>query len=1093
MHTTTPTVRMPDLPLFGRDDELQSIQDAVADEQGSPRLIYIEGQGGTGKTRLLQEVRKLQQAYEEHARKPFLWSEIVDFYHSDLRSPLALQEAIADGLDPTTSEFPEGMHFNEFRTRVKEARREGASGKIKELRQRAEDAFWHAYSTLATSTPRLVVTLDTAELLEYEDDFTQTELGIRAPDSLAKSWLLERLERLTNTVLIIATRPRDSLRQDVEQACEESGVPFVPMLISSLTDEHWPDFVYAVDDWLDARERPTLSMELEPNPLVVDSSTMHLTPQQQLLNHSGGRPIFLIILGELAASAGSSAGHLVRTFTRDATENERYLIDYLTLQFEPPLCHAIEWLVYTRKGLNAELLSHLEYFQGRTKQYCEFILNQVAALKFVKTRQGTDLLFLHDEIYDMFERHFVAKSRKYEEIARYYRTQLNQVQSQQEREEIYKFLLYYELQVNAFEAYHFSYARWDEEAIKSHQSDLDMQMRDEVLRFLDRYLGPRSDEWGENSERVARVLSGEKLDALHRDCAVRWIKRFSARNDYPTALQNAERLYYYSNPNDLLQYSHFVWSNNDDASYKASMLTAWAEAMLLSGELPTTARDYLVGVNRLTLQEAERLAPREAVRLLLNVAIDMLHNGRQWEKHEKWWRARILGRAHNNIGYSYRMEGRYGLALGQYQHALNFFKEVDIRDEYADTLTNLAYVQGLLGRVNIAVVHIDEAIRIREDIGRNYPIALSFNTRGILFTLQDHPIWGREECEEALARCRELGSWRGMGLTHNALGFSIRFQGNQWKLGIKRYPPGKAGTYFHEAREHLLRAVAIFRPKRDDFVGRSLPADDEARTKRIEQEIQGAGAEFLPNQDNELYLVKEPIRLWEAYNELGSLYCDWAWWLHSFHHATTEALEHYQWSLACQEAALKVADAFDLLFQCLDSYDDLAQLFGDQAFLLSSISRDNEARRSLRQGEEYLQRIENEPALAAYKLSESVTTSGEGWEPGEAYWLTLGKLHLQRGIWAFRKIEYGWSPDLEHDKHVEQGLREFARALAYFEQYGAHSFAFGKTKRAFAVRLKDPMLRVSREQASEAVQSVAEEYGITLLSVIESINDILGV
>jgi hypothetical protein len=107
-----------------------------------------------------------------------------------------------------------------------------------------------------------------------------------------------------------------------------------------------------------------------------------------------------------------------------------------------------------------------------------------------KTDTPTGPLFLHDELYDLFDQYLRDDRRFADEfkfIAQYYRKRYAAASSAKERSELENILLYYELQVNPLAGYYHHYVRGDEEAIKSYETGLDMRLRDEILLFLDRY------------------------------------------------------------------------------------------------------------------------------------------------------------------------------------------------------------------------------------------------------------------------------------------------------------------------------------------------------------------------------------------------------------------------------------------------------------------------------------------------------------------------------------------------------------------------------------------------------------------------------
>jgi len=112
-------------------------------------------------------------------------------------------------------------------------------------------------------------------------------------------------------------------------------------------------------------------------------------------------------------------------------------------------------------------------------------------------------------------------------------------------------------------------------------------------------------------------------------------------------------------------------------------------------------------------------------------------------------------------------------------------------------------------------------------------------------------------------------------------------------------------------------------------------------------------------------------------------------------------------------------------------------------------------------------------------------------EHGEAFWLALGKAHLQRGIWLWRIIERREFPESEREERLQEGIRHFAIATAYFSQYWQNSHAFVEGMNAFASRLQKA--EVPAELARSVVQQVADEYQVNLDPLLETIDNVLGI
>jgi tetratricopeptide (TPR) repeat protein len=309
-------------------------------------------------------------------------------------------------------------------------------------------------------------------------------------------------------------------------------------------------------------------------------------------------------------------------------------------------------------------------------------------------------------------------------------------------------------------------------------------------------------------------------------------------------------------------------------------------------------------------------------------------------------------------------------------------------------------------------------------LGQRFPIALSRNTLGLIHALEGQYEWGWRECQLALSIFEELELPRGIGLACNALGFVLRHQGEAWN--VKLYDPDRISALFQQAEEFLNQAVNIFSEQ-----------------------------------------VQEPIRLWEAYNELGSLDRAWGNLLQQEDHAA--ALKRYEEAVSFQLKALEVAQLHDLHFQEADTCDDLAQVFADQ--------RDfDKAHRWLQRS---LSLVPEGYTLAAGKGFEGAP------EPGEAYWLILGKTHQRLGIWALPSNGLANPSHDEWAKKVEAGFQHFALAAAYFERYWPNTIMLSRRLRLMARYLHKSGSDLL--EAKQVVNQVATDYAISLATFLDTL------
>lgn len=1001
--------------LIGRQQHVQAVLDAIA-QKNTCHVIYFTGVGGIGKTRILEEI----DAIAKQVGGSFLWSKIIDLYSAQNHSVGDLQQAIAQGVDPYNEWFGD---YRRQQAQLEEQLDSGVGGPVlEELRNKVNKAFLDAYAA-AAQQKRLVLAFDTVELIQYENDVVQRICQVEDPDTEIKSWFSNNLGILPNTVTLLAGRPRPRTQWDFQQAFEKAGCAFELRELTGFTDEEFEDYLADL-----SRQDQTRAEELQQAGLKQYLKSLAAGLEQQ-----GIRPIRLALLIDLLTEKQG-----LGTLTPETIDAQlvRRLHERAA---STPVENAIYWLLYARKGLDAALLAHLESCsEGEAtailtqldpnpdpanRRRAEGVveettttLTQSGRPAIVKKYHGDERYFAHDELYDMFDRYFkgdASHRQEYRRIRDYYRGLEKAAQTPAMLEEVRLSLLFYELQVNPDQGYYACYAQLDEEAIGNHETDFDMRLRDEALRFHNRYVFEPDGLFYDPT--LANEVDAAKI---HRDCAVRWVKRFIARGKLRQAIQAAENARFEASP-------IFNWAKIKDPLYKSALLSAWGQALTYSG------------------------GDENEIKKLFDEAIQESANGSQrHDGYHAWWKARILGVAHNNYGYFHRTRGRYGAALEQYRHALRYFQSADIKTELANTSNNMAFLLALLGRNRAAKFHINEAISIREAEAtkRPYQLALSRNTKGLIWTLDDHPVWGERFANEALREGERLNEPRLIGLACIGLGFALRRKAEQWEQDTQAITADIARQSYHDAEKALVQAAAIFEGQ-----------------------------------------ITEPLRLWEAYNELGSLFCDWAHFTLTEDDDLNTAKEQYVRSIHYQLVALKLAQTNRFELQIADSLDDLAHVYSEQGKLLYRMELGAEAKESWQTSESYLGEIEAH-IPAEYRLQEGV-----GFDPqlaaGDFYWLQRGKLHLQRAIWAFRDHELT-PTSMAPQTIFEKGARQFALAAAYLIQFWPESHAFGNTMDAMMKRLRRN--NVPAELARQTVMAVAHEYNVDLSTVLRRIEDTLG-
>lgn len=915
--------------VVGRDDELGALDTALNSATGQTTILYFVGSGGIGKTRLVEEGAR-------RAPASVRVTPVIDLYHTETHSVAGLERLLVEGLDPQAEYF---VAYRQQSAEL-EKRRLGGVRITPEEQAALTQTFVRDYAVL-TAQQRLCLRFDTTELIQRESDRVQQLCQLETSYLEIRDWFLQVLPQLPNTVIVLAGRSPAPLREELQALAEQrDALSFEAFDLGGLSTAACHAYLAALQ-------------EQEPRLGDIPTEVWELA-----WKYTAGHPVRLSLVIDLVLN-GRNIAELFPANIKSESELpldpdnniDAYLMAQLLDTVEPNRTLFI-YLAQARKGLDAVLLHDLEPEWDLEK--CQAFLDAMRRFTFVKEHPGTGQLFLHDEVYALFDRYVLQERQEhvgaYRRIRDYHEKRL---EAHPDQAALLKpDLLYYALQVDPWEGFWRTYLPWAEEAVRAGDDPLDMRLRDTLLHFR---RDIAADPWGE------RRLP---TDLLERDAAVRWCRRYLTQGQHERVLEIARRI------------------------QESKML---AKAPLQTAALAITRAEAAL----YTAQEGQIDVLGE-----LQVAISALKN---WSPEGEddpraWWRGRLLGRAHNNLGYHHWMRGQYKKAVEEFRQAIWRYREADIKDEMAATLTNLGFIYIQQGLAIEAETVLQDAIGLRKQ-GPSLPLAYSLNTLGLAYINDARPVLGARRCEQALRIFEELGQLRGAGLAHLALGLAYRRRAEKWKE--EEYTPEEAVEFYQASYKHLEKARDIFSTA-----------------------------------------VKEPLRLWEAYNELGSLCCDWAWLL-SKHSGNGVAQDKYREAIKWLDASVKVVIAKkELELQLAESYDDLSQVHAD---------RGNEA-----ESEVYVAKV-----LALIPAAYRLTLEGFQHSPEpavEEWWRLLGKVHLGTAV---RQIK--WAVDLEKalrpsdevkDQWLAQAAEDYAYAVAYFQQYSPYSVHLGQTLKSIQQRIK---------------------------------------
>lgn len=424
--------------LYGRDQQLGFLQALIAKPLDAVQAVLLVGEGGTGKTYLIQKLietpdqSKLQLAYVP----------LYDFYHIDKFKASAIETAIISALAARTGdklEQPALSYFGAYleqRDRVDRSRQSGARFQTEQDKLRA--TFIVCFNTFAAAQRAVgrpvLLLFDTAEqAVDLNDGAAKVLLeGHTEAGWGGENWLCRMLPELKNTLAILSGRALTLYDKPVEfykrlaKAIEKvAGTGAWHELEIAGID--YPDalaFAKGLKDFLiDPQKEPIEAIRgLADAVQLEDEAKMRMwfeiadglpfwismlftremlgivpegsDPIDELHQQLRDRPTTRLAVGE-------------RTELRDAVM--RQVLLSTVPNNSAPLTLALQWMATTRKGLSREILRAL-LTQVPLAIDAEALFDQIGQLLIVKQRtvprytHGGDeleetLLFLHDEIY----------------------------------------------------------------------------------------------------------------------------------------------------------------------------------------------------------------------------------------------------------------------------------------------------------------------------------------------------------------------------------------------------------------------------------------------------------------------------------------------------------------------------------------------------------------------------------------------------------------------------------------------------------------------------------------------------------------------
>ncbi len=251
------------VPFIGRENELTLI-DKLINEISTLRILFIQGTGGIGKTRLLQEVR---EKYNSNRKTHLIASEIIDFDDHTLHIPENIWSRIAQVLDESTFK----PYLNTSLDYRKMEMNGVSSGRLSKILLENNEIFIDCFNSISKNR-RVVLFFDTTDALKETDLF---------------SYLFKLCIHFKNALLLLTGRNARKIGVSL-QAKISKKIAYLDFFDIAYIIDLLPFEEKAGEEYLNKKQE-TLRINLKPE------------IAQKVLLMAGGRPILIDLAVEWLA------------------------------------------------------------------------------------------------------------------------------------------------------------------------------------------------------------------------------------------------------------------------------------------------------------------------------------------------------------------------------------------------------------------------------------------------------------------------------------------------------------------------------------------------------------------------------------------------------------------------------------------------------------------------------------------------------------------------------------------------------------------------------------------------------------------------
>jgi tetratricopeptide (TPR) repeat protein len=970
--------------LVGRDADIALINQKIRDVNQS-HVVYITGQGGIGKTRLVDHSLKNPPQMPDDTEL-LVAKGLVDLYHTSNSTVKGLTQAIQASLSSTGEGFENYLRelgeLNKY-----EINPTGQPEQIHEQQRKMVQAFLADLNRLSEAK-RIILVLDTVEKLFYQEDPAVKALNLTQQERPAiLQWLVDTfLPNIRNMVILLAGRPGPTtfIPTLQELADETPQLEFETIDLIGLTAGEVSAYFDAV------AEKATISKNPRDKRAVEIIKNLDQERRLVVFHSLRGdatyiRPIILALaIDHMVITVPSRrlpafSGSLQQAESLTDIEREQNqkllgsaLVDSIQEDLRPAdeIIAALGWL---RRGANAELLAEITDLDLAE---VEENLDQISDLSFIKKRENDQRIFLHDEIYDLLQQEILPREpglrdRVLEIVEAYYDRRINTLRNR--LDELYQPLaesyqttllnpdelldikvklreaiaesLHYRLQRNAVRGFEYHY-RQAEEAVAAFDEELGIQLRTELLTF-----------WTErNPDGNLDEVDGLSWGTIVADAAVRLIEWFSSDNRFRDAGEIARKLQ--QEDKDIME----------------------AGDTLARLELDSWTGNYL---------------PFDDAEALFSKTITHLESFPRNQRTARW--AGILARAYHGLGYKYQVQERNNRAIEIYRKAVPQWRKLKSETQLAGTLSNLALACAGIGTMDTALQQAKESLRLRERSGPGEATGYSLRVLANIGLLQDDFDRAIRYANRAIELFSSMGNARGHGMALQSLAEAERRISN----AITHFQQGRTAEFLEQSIGHAEEAKDIFKMQ-----------------------------------------VSRPISLIDTLLEIGRAYRDWTRLrlqspdMLSLKEKETGTIYSVEYLTKASEDALNEAVTLSEkekhVYRQIDALMSLGWLRFDTGL---QVGATNFEQFQTELETEILDKIE-QLIPSTYRITSLEET------PRDSFLIRLGNLERLKGHVVFNHWLIKQQPDILH-----QAIEHYTLTLVYYNRYSSNIFReFRKTQ-----------------------------------------------